>query len=396
MKVINSIRKYNFLIVGASVAGASTAIFLAKKGYSVAIVDKAESTESYKLLCTHFLQPYATPIIRELGIEQSILNQDGKKNGLLLWTGENWMECKFPSKINHGYSIRRSKLDSILKNRLMETEGIDLFLGATLKTIEFDEGRARRAIFRTPADKTIEFSFDSLIGADGSHSLVTKLCKIDKRFYINQRFAQFAYFKNLDLVSETSAMGWLVNQGESQAYVIPQDNNYVVLSAYITKRKEQTWFEDNKNSFFSLFENLPGAPLLSDRQLRSKIMGCRNMRSFTTTPVSKNVALVGDAATTTDPMSGTGITLAMISAKILAECFDTNRSIDNRYLDKALNNYARQHFIRIQLIARVINTFSDGNPLSPLALSALNFSARFISPYNGPCGNPTATTRREI
>ena len=55
-------------IVGAGPAGSSAAIALARKGYSVALLDKEQFPR--EKLCGDFLNPINWPLLRELEVEQ--------------------------------------------------------------------------------------------------------------------------------------------------------------------------------------------------------------------------------------------------------------------------------------------------------------------------------------
>ncbi|MGO8779768.1 MAG: FAD-dependent oxidoreductase [Rhodomicrobium sp.] len=64
--------EYDAAIVGASIAGCSAAIFLARNGAKVALIERDPDPAAYKKVCTHFIQASATPTIERLGLAEAI------------------------------------------------------------------------------------------------------------------------------------------------------------------------------------------------------------------------------------------------------------------------------------------------------------------------------------
>ncbi len=55
--------QYNVAIVGASIAGCTAAILFARNGARVALIEREGDPAAYKKICTHYIQPSATPTI---------------------------------------------------------------------------------------------------------------------------------------------------------------------------------------------------------------------------------------------------------------------------------------------------------------------------------------------
>lgn len=58
--------KPSVVIVGASIAGCACAILLAQRGFELRLLDHRIALNSYKTLCTHFIQPFTNDILHEL------------------------------------------------------------------------------------------------------------------------------------------------------------------------------------------------------------------------------------------------------------------------------------------------------------------------------------------
>ena len=63
--------RFDVAIVGAGPAGSSAAIYLARKGYSVALLDKEQFPR--EKLCGDFLNPVNWPVLRDLEIDREVL-----------------------------------------------------------------------------------------------------------------------------------------------------------------------------------------------------------------------------------------------------------------------------------------------------------------------------------
>ena len=58
--------EYDAVIVGASLAGCATAMFLGRSGAKVALVEKRPDPAAFKRLCTHFIQASGVPTLERL------------------------------------------------------------------------------------------------------------------------------------------------------------------------------------------------------------------------------------------------------------------------------------------------------------------------------------------
>src|SRR5438132_10168275 len=106
--------QYDVAIVGASIAGCTAAILFGRCGLRVALLERETRADSYKKVCTHFIQPSATPTLQRLGLAERIEAVGGVRNGIQIWTRWGWIRPRlddgYPYPV-HGYSLRRQKLD---------------------------------------------------------------------------------------------------------------------------------------------------------------------------------------------------------------------------------------------------------------------------------------------
>lgn len=81
---------YDVAVVGASIAGYTVATLLGRSGARVALLERRPDAASYKPICTHFIQPSATPTIERLGLAERIEAAGGIRNGFEMWTRYGW------------------------------------------------------------------------------------------------------------------------------------------------------------------------------------------------------------------------------------------------------------------------------------------------------------------
>src|SRR5690242_132210 len=121
---------FDVVIVGASVAGCTAARLYARRGVRVALVERRPDPDAYKTVCTHYIQPSATPTIERLGLAALIEERGAVRNSIDFWTPYGgWIRHRPGAP--HGYNVTRQVLDPLLRRMAAETPGVELLLGHT-------------------------------------------------------------------------------------------------------------------------------------------------------------------------------------------------------------------------------------------------------------------------
>lgn len=132
--------RYDVAIVGASIAGCAAAMLFSKKGARIALIERERAMDAYKKVCTHFIQPSATPTIQRLGLAGPIEEAGGIRNDMQFWTRWGWVR-KSPREPRYGYNIRRQTLDPIIRERASNAPGVDFIPGESVHELIFEAGR---------------------------------------------------------------------------------------------------------------------------------------------------------------------------------------------------------------------------------------------------------------
>src|SRR5262249_49966999 len=121
---------YDVIISGASLAGSAAAVFFARRGARLALLDRHSDISAYKGPCTHYTQPCADPGLADLGVTDRLEAAGAVRNTADYWTRWGWITpARDAGPMPFGYNVRRQTLDPIVRQLAASTPGVDLLLG---------------------------------------------------------------------------------------------------------------------------------------------------------------------------------------------------------------------------------------------------------------------------
>jgi flavin-dependent dehydrogenase/pimeloyl-ACP methyl ester carboxylesterase len=370
---------YDVAVVGASIAGCTAATLLGRAGARVALLERRSDAASYKTMCTHFIQPSATPTIERLGLAERIEAAGGIRNGVEAWTRYGWIRPQPGDDYRHpryGYDIRREKLDPMLRELAAETPGVELMLGQSITALLGSNPRPTgvRAVDRERRVRDITARV--IVGADGRDSDVARMASVPARVKPHNRFVYFAYYRDLPLVSGERTLFWLLDP--DVAYAFPQDSDVTLIATFQTKDR-MSWFRrDVEANFQQYFRGLPRAPDLAAGERISKILGKLEMPNTMRPAGRPGLAFAGDAATAADPLWGVGCGWAFQSGEWLAE--ELAKALDGvtseARVDAALERYRRRHRRRLLGHFMITSDYATGRRFTPLERLLMSAAAK--------------------
>jgi menaquinone-9 beta-reductase len=362
---------HDVVVVGASIAGSATATLFARAGARVALVERSPDPQAYKVACTHFLLASAVPVLDRLGVTEPMLAAGAVENHTRIHTRWGWLQPVDGAP--HGYNLRRSVLDPLLRRTAAAEPGVDLLLGHTVEELRHREGRVDGAVARTAAGRRVELRAPLVVGADGRGSKVADLAELPKRIKPHGRFLFFAHFRDLELASGRASQMWI---GEpDMAYAFPNDDGVTVLCVMPALARLPEFRADMRRSFRRAFEGLPDGPDLASARQVSPIMGKIALPNVTRRASVPGLALAGDAAMASDPLWAPGCAFALQAAAMLVDHAAPALG-DARRLDRALGRYRRAHRRRLGAHHHLIADFSTGRPYN--AIERLMFHAAVV------------------
>lgn len=384
----NSVPHYDVVIVGASVGGSAAAILFAQQGLRVALIERSKDIDAYKIVCTHFIQPSALPIIQRMGLAEAIEAAGGVRNGGKAWTRWGWLGSGVISDESHGYNIRRQVLDPLLRRRAATTAGVDFLPGVSLQELIYSGDRVVGLRASGPEREVVEIRAQLVVGADGRYSRTAELAGLPTKIEANERFMYFAHFRHLPLATGQAAQLWLLDP--DVAYALPNDDGITVLALALPKSKLAEFKRDLQGNFLRFFEDLPDGPNLKAAEQVTEVMGMLNIPNISRTTTAPGLALIGDAALAGDPVWGEGIGKAFQAAEWLVD--NTAGALRRGHadeVDQALARYRRQHHTALAgRHARDVD-FAQARPFN--IFERLMYSAATRNPKLGQFTGPHTT-----
>jgi menaquinone-9 beta-reductase len=358
MEVAMSAQRFDVVVVGASLAGCATAILMARAGAKVVLVERQAHIEAYKHLCTHFIQASALPVMRRMGLDKLIEQAGGVRNDAEFHTPYGWVGgspgLQADGQPLHGYNIRRSRLDPMLRELAANTPGVSLMTGLSAKALIERDGHIVGIEASGPAG-TVSLEARLVVAADGRNSEMARLAGVKPRTSPNQRHGVLQALRGVDLTRGTRSQMWMT--GPEVAYVFPNEDGVSIVAWMAPKGSLNLPRTDLLEALKARIRSLPDAPRLLQAEPVGELLAVKDFPNQWRPPVVRGMALVGDAATSLDYLQGIGCGWALQSAEWLADTVVTDL-LARRDLAPGLKAYARTHSNIIGAHRFFINDFA--------------------------------------
>src|SRR5271163_1428154 len=358
----SDMKDYDAAIVGASLAGCTTAILLARAGARVALVEQRPDPGSYKKICTHFIQSSAVPTLERLGLLERMMQVGALRGRPRLHTPWGWIAPPAKSSIPMGVNLRRERLDPLLRTLAAETPGVELILGHTVRELVREQGAICGVQARDPQGETLTLRARLIVGADGRDSRVAKLAEVSTKTKRHGRFAYGGYFEGPRPVTYPDPVLWLLDPDMAAAF--PTDSDLVFYAVMPTMERLPEFRADPEAALKALVSSVPEAPPILASRMVGEITGKNDMTTVTHTPTAPGLALAGDAAGALDPLWGIGCGFAFQSAEWLADSVAPAMS-GVESLEQGLERYRRRYARRLRGHTAMITDYSSGRKLNP-------------------------------
>ncbi len=351
---------YDAVIVGASLAGATTAILLGRAGASVALVEKQPDPRAFKRICSHFIQASGVPTIERLDLLKPIMEAGGVRSAMHAWTRWGWIEAP-PNRAGLGVNLRREVLDPMVREVAAATSGVDLLLGQAANGLLHDGDAVTGVSLRAPSGEESALRAKLVVGADGRDSKVAELSGVKEKVLPHGRFAYGGYFEGEQPKYSPDGSIWMLDPHWGAAF--PTDSGLVFYAAMPTMELLPEFKRDPTAALISYLEGFPEAPPIHSARLVEQVLGKIEMPNLVRVPTAPGLALTGDAALATDPLFGVGCGWAFQSGEWLADSvMPALRGEES--LDRGLKRYRRLHKRRLGGHAFMIHDYATGRRLN--------------------------------
>jgi 2-polyprenyl-6-methoxyphenol hydroxylase-like FAD-dependent oxidoreductase len=297
----------NILISGASIAGPSLAIWLARHGHTVTVVEKAPALRTGGQAIDFKGATHRT-VLERMGILDDVLARQtgGADQTVVDATGKPL--ATIPGEFTGGdIEIRRGDLAAVLYERTKDT--CEYVFGDSITSLT-DTGSGVHVTFERSAPRT----FDLVVGADGIHSNVRRLAFGPERDFVRDLGHYYA-LANLDVegkgltYNEPGRMVALGGQKAQSFFVFAADG--LSYDRYDAEQQKKLVLDAYRGGGWRVPEILAAVPAASDFYLDS--ISRVDMAGY----AKGRVVLLGDAAYG-NTLGGFGSGLAVVGAYVLA------------------------------------------------------------------------------
>ncbi|HEX8273375.1 MAG TPA: NAD(P)/FAD-dependent oxidoreductase [Longimicrobiaceae bacterium] len=303
---------WDAVVVGAGPAGSATAARLARAGWAVLLLDRAEFPR--RKPCGECVNPAGVEALRRLGALEAVLAAGPAPlaGWLIRAGGADGFAGGFPEG-RGGLGIAREVLDTVLLEHARAC-GARVRTGVRVRDL-LREGARVRGVAASGPDGQVEIPARVVVGADGLRSVVLRRLGLVRRPPRLRKVALTAHVRGADGLG---TRGELRVRGDGCLGIAPVGGGLANASVVVAGRAAQAVGGDAAGCF--------------DRALRE--YGFEAMERVDEVlatgpfdwPVRRAVAdgavLVGDAAGYYDPFTGQGIFRALRGAELAAEAVD--------------------------------------------------------------------------
>jgi flavin-dependent dehydrogenase len=345
---------HDVVVAGAGPAGSTLALRLAAQGFSVALVE-AQRFPRFKA-CGEFMSPACLPILRELGVLEEVARLGARKvRGMHLHGygerahGDFVAVGRAVPAFDFGWAVRREAFDAVLLDKALARGGIELVEGRVTGVLRDADGRCSGLALRAADGRDVELRASFTVGADGVRSVVAgglgarrTIPWLDK-IALTTRYAGLACGEHAEV--------HLFDGGYFAC--APVDAGLLSLNLVL----ERSIYRRTSLPRDALLAHwLARVPALEERLAQGRradpVRGTAWQGSRTTAQVFDGAALVGDAAGYVDPITGEGIYLALLGARLLAQSLVPALHA-RRCGPRALTGYARARRREIEARCRL-------------------------------------------
>jgi flavin-dependent dehydrogenase len=328
---------YDAIVVGARVAGAPTAMLLARKGYRVLLLDRARFPSD--TLSTHFLLPDGVRRLEEWGL-RSRLEEAGTPPvpRITFNLGPMSVPGPIPEDGPPAYCPRRTVLDAMLVEAAVAA-GAELREGFSVQDLLSDDGRVSGIRGRAHDGSVVSERARIVIGADGKHSVIARAVGAEE--YNVRPPLGCGYYSYWSGIQHDGSAELHLRDGNA-LFLFPTNDNQTCVAVEWQNHRFHEVRQDIEGNFFAALEK---SPKLAERvragRREERFAGTADLRNFFRKPYGPGWALVGDAGYHKDPITGSGITDAFRDADLLSEALDAGFS-GREQPEDALADYERR------------------------------------------------------
>jgi 2-polyprenyl-6-methoxyphenol hydroxylase-like FAD-dependent oxidoreductase len=311
--------RYDVVVVGARVAGAATALLLARAGLRVLVVDRGRPGAD--TLSTHALTRGGVIQLHRWGVLDAVI---GSGTPPVTRTTFHYgaesvaIDLEPRDGIDALYAPRRTVLDPILVEAALDA-GADIHHGCKVVSLLRDESGGVNGVdyVDLESDSAHRTQAAMTVGADGVRSIVARECSSTTTWSGPEAGAMlYGYFPDPGI----DGYHWCYRP-RATAGVIPTNDQQVCMWVGTSSERFNNELRGDPAAAFALLSS-EAAPEFSEainpQTVDGRLFGYAGQPSYLRQPWGRGWALVGDSGYFKDPLTAHGITDALRDAELLA------------------------------------------------------------------------------
>jgi len=353
------------LIIGGGPAGSTAATLLARKGFSVTLLERERFP---RFQVGESLLPYNNDLFERLGVTVPMTKGTfTPKYGAGFVTADGALGYTFrfrenlPEAYHSSFQVKRAEFDELLL-RNAAANGVDVREETAVTAVDLAD--PKRAIVTTSNGERIEARF--VVDASGHGAFLGNRIGGKEDVEALKKVAIFAHYKNVPRPEGRDAGNtMIVVLRDAWFWLIPVSADTMSVGLVVSRDHLKSC---GLSAEELLYQTIAGAPYLAERvkkEDRVTQVYVRRDFSFSVKRRSgKNFALIGDAAGFLDPIFSTGVFMAMKSADLAADAIEQRlrkgsmrllrrygrsfQSAMNKYF-RFIDNFYRREFLEVFL-----------------------------------------------
>lgn len=297
---------FDVVVVGASLAGSSAALSLARAGMSVAIFDKASFPR--RKACGEGLSELALAEFKRLGLGEQVRALGSNSFfGYSIWNEGDSHSLAFSPSRERGIGIERVQLDQLLFRTAAAESDVCVFEGTRIVSVE------QSADFVSVRSRDREFRARYLVLADGANSVLASRLQIPGVF----RSSKWGWSMTLDgEYAQALETVPIVLGKKYEFFCTPVSDNKLTVSVVAGKSiLPETLTLEFQKSVLTELKRVAGFV----GEIVAPPMAVGPIGAASRQVVNGRILLCGDCAESLDPIGGMGMTHALLSAGALSK-----------------------------------------------------------------------------
>jgi len=309
--------RYDVIVVGGRVAGASTAMLLARQGLRVLVLER--SSPGTDTLSTLALMRAGVLQLKRWGVLDRV--REAKTPAMrrtIVHYGDDAVVVPVKEKagIDELFAPRRTVLDTILAEAAIEA-GAEFRFESVVRDLLWTDGAVSGVRGQDRMGQAFEARAPLVIGADGRHSAVARAVEAPVTWQSEvSGGVVYGFWSGLAV----SGYEWFYRPGASAGLIPTNDGQVLVWVGTSTDRFMRDVAHDTSAGFARLVDEV-GAGLgemIAPGRREGRFRAFPGMSGYLRKPWGPGWALVGDAGSFRDPLSAHGISDALRDVEFLA------------------------------------------------------------------------------